>query len=159
MQIRDATVEDASAACQVLRQSIEQLCVADHRNDPVTLARWLANKTPANVASWMVRSDNSLLLVVEDAAVQAVGAVTDAGEITLNYAAPNARFRGASRILLAALEARAAQRGNLRCTLFSTETAHRFYHARGYVDDGPPDRKYGTAGGYPMSKSLAAQKS
>jgi GNAT superfamily N-acetyltransferase len=157
MQIRDAMIEDAPAACQVLRQSIEQLCDADHRNDPVILARWLSNKTPANLASWIARPDHSLFLAVEDATVLAVGAVTDAGEITLNYVAPNARFRGASRTLLAALEARAAQRGNLRCTLFSTETAHRFYRARGYVDDGPPDRKYGMAGGYPMSKPLAVQ--
>jgi GNAT superfamily N-acetyltransferase len=157
MQIRDAVVEDAPAACQVLRQSIEQLCAADHRNDPVILTRWLSNKTPANIASWIARADNSLLLAVEAETIMAVGAVTDAGEITLNYVAPNARFRGASRILLAALEARAAQRGNPRCTLFSTETAHRFYRARGYVDDGPPDRKYGTAGGYPMAKALAAQ--
>lgn len=159
MRIRDAVVEDATAACQVLRQSIEQLCAADHHNDPSILARWLSNKTPANVASWITRADNSLLLAVEDATILAVGGVTDAGEITLNYVAPNARFRGASRMLLAALEARAAQRGNLCCTLFSTETAHRFYRAMGYVDDGPPDRKYGAAGGYPMSKTLAAQNS
>jgi GNAT superfamily N-acetyltransferase len=158
MEIRDAVAEDAAAACQVLRHSIEQLCEADHRNDPVILARWLSNKTAANVAAWIARPDNSLLLAVEVNRILAVGAVTDAGEITLNYVAPNARFRSASRILLAALEARAAQRGNLRCNLFSTETAHRFYRARGYVDDGPPDRKYGMAGGYPMSKALAAQK-
>ncbi|HEX3993849.1 MAG TPA: GNAT family N-acetyltransferase [Acetobacteraceae bacterium] len=75
-----------------------------------------------------------------------------------NYVAPNARFRGASRALLAALEARAVERGNLRCTLFSTATAHRFYCARGYVDDGPPDRKFGTEGGYPMSTILVAQE-
>ena len=157
MQIRDAIVGDAPAACQVLRQSIEQLCEADHRNDPVTLARWLSNKTAANVASWIARPDNSLLLAVENETVLAVGAVTDAGEITLNYVAPNARFCGVSRTLLAALEARAVQRGNLRCTLTSTETAHRFYRARGYVGDGPPDHKYGMEGGYPMSKALAAQ--
>jgi GNAT superfamily N-acetyltransferase len=157
MQIRDAIAEDAAAACHVLRQSIEQLCELDHRNDPAILARWLSNKTVANVASWIARSDTSLLLVVEDDSVLAVGSVTDSGEITLNYVAPNARFRGASRSLLAALETRAAQRGNLRCTLFSTATAHRFYRARGYIDDGPPDHKFGSAGGFPMSKVLAVQ--
>src|SRR6202012_2450488 len=55
--------------------------------------------------------------------------------------------------LLGALEARAIKQGNLRCTLSSTETALRFYHANGYAEDGPPDRKYGT-GGYPMSRRL-----
>ena len=35
--IRDATPEDAIAACDVLKESISRLCVADHRNgvDPV----------------------------------------------------------------------------------------------------------------------------
>jgi GNAT superfamily N-acetyltransferase len=157
MQIRDATVDDADAACQVLRQSIEQLCIADHRNDPANLARWLSNKTPENVASWITRADNSVLLAVEDATILAVGAITDAGEITLNYVAPNARFRGVTGTMLAALEVRARQRGNLRCTLTSTETAHRFYLAKGYVDDGPSLQKYGMASGYPMSKAAGGR--
>jgi hypothetical protein len=57
-----------------------------------------------------------------------------------------------------ALEARAIARGNVRCTLNSTETARKFYLANGYVIDGPPDQKYG-AGGYPMSKLLPLQNS
>jgi hypothetical protein len=48
MEIRDAMTEteDAPAACDVLRRSISELCVADHGNDPTILARWLSNKTP-----------------------------------------------------------------------------------------------------------------
>jgi len=46
MKIRDARVVDAPAARQVLRRSIIELCVADHRNDPAILTKWLANKTP-----------------------------------------------------------------------------------------------------------------
>jgi hypothetical protein len=34
MEIREAMTEDAPAACEVLRRSISELCVADHRNDP-----------------------------------------------------------------------------------------------------------------------------
>jgi hypothetical protein len=55
MEIRDATVEDAAPACEVLRRSITQLCVADHANDPAILMPWLANKTPEIVASWIAR--------------------------------------------------------------------------------------------------------
>jgi GNAT superfamily N-acetyltransferase len=80
--------------------------------------------------------------------------VNGAGEITLNYVSPDVRFQGVSRSLLAALEARAAARGHDRCTLFSTETARRFYRDAGYVDTGPPDSKFGTAS-YPMAKRLA----
>jgi GNAT superfamily N-acetyltransferase len=154
VEIRDAAPEDAASACRVLRESISQLCVADHRNDPVILNAWLANKTPEIVAGWARQNGSSLLLAVEGDAVLGVGAVTDAGEITLNYVAPNARFRGVSRVLLRALEARAVERGNKRCTLTSTETAHRYYRSAGYIDDGAPTGKFGTAGGYPMSKEI-----
>jgi GNAT superfamily N-acetyltransferase len=156
--IRNATPEDAAAACHVLRESISRLCVADHRNDPAILNAWLANKTPEIVAAWAVQKANSLLLAVEGDAVLAVGSVTDAGEITLNYVAPAARFRGISRALLNALEARALERGNKRCKLTSTETAHRFYLSAGYVDDGVPTGKFGTNSGYPMSKELVASR-
>ncbi len=102
--------------------------------------------------------NNSVLVAVEDDAILAVGAVTDAGRVTLNYVSPDARFRGVSRALLRALEARAIERGSVRCTLRSTATARQFYLANGYVIDGPPDHKHG-AGGYPMSKPLASHKS
>jgi GNAT superfamily N-acetyltransferase len=154
--IRDAVPEDAAAACHVLRESISRLCVADHRDDPAILNAWLANKTPEMVAAWAVQKGNSLLLAVEGDAVLGVGSVTDAGRITLNYVSPDARFRGVSRALLSALEARAMQRGNSRCTLTSSETAHRFYQSAGYVDEGVPTGKFGTTTGYPMSKEIVA---
>jgi GNAT superfamily N-acetyltransferase len=156
MKIRDAAPADAAAACQVLRRSIVELCVADHHNDPAILDRWLANKTPEIVASWIAQPSSSMLLAIEDGAILAVGSVTDAGEITLNYVSPDARFRGVSRALLRALEGRAVERGNTRCTLLSTETARRFYHSLGYAEDGPPEGKFGTSSSYPMSKQLAA---
>ncbi len=154
MEIRDAVPGDAPAACEVLRRSITELCVADHGGDAAVLERWLGNKTPATVASWIARPRNSVLLAVEGAAVFAVGAVTDAGEITLNYVSPDARFRGASRALLAALEKRAMERGGARCTLKSTETARRFYREAGYADDGPPAGGFGMRSGHPMSKGI-----
>jgi GNAT superfamily N-acetyltransferase len=154
--IRDAVPDDAAAACHVLRESISRLCVADHRDDPAILNAWLANKTPEMVAAWAVQKGNSLLLAIEGDAVLGVGSVTDAGRITLNYVSPDARFRGVSRALLSALEARAMQRGNSRCTLTSSETAHRFYQSAGYVDEGVPTGKFGTTTGYPMSKEIVA---
>jgi GNAT superfamily N-acetyltransferase len=154
IEIRDATAQDALAACEVIRRSISELCVADHANDPAILARWLSNKTPENVASWIARPDSSVLVAAEQGTLLAVGSVTDAGEITLNYVSPDARFRGISRALLRALEARARERGNVRCTLTSTETARRFYTCNGYVEDRSLPGKFGTAGSYAMSKSI-----
>jgi len=154
MKIRDAVPTDAPAACKVLRRSIIELCAADHRNDPVILERWLANKRPEIVDSWIRQPGNSVLVAVEGDAVLAVGSVTDEGEVTLNYVSPDARFRGVSRAMIAALETRAGERGNERCTLLSTDTARRFYRSAGYTEDGPPKGKFGTTGSYPMSKRL-----
>jgi GNAT superfamily N-acetyltransferase len=156
MDIRDAVPADAPAACQVMRRSITELCTADHHNDPAILEPWLANKTPDNVASWIAHPTGSVLVAVEEGIILAVGALTDAGEVTLNYVSPDVRFRGVSRAMLRALEARAVERGNSRCTLLSTETAHRFYQGAGYIEDGPPQGKFGSMGSYPMSKQLAA---
>jgi GNAT superfamily N-acetyltransferase len=155
MIIRDATPADAAKACEVLRDSITELCVADHKRDPDILRRWLASKTPENVATWADNIGRSMLVAVEDDAVLAVGGVKDDGEITLNYVSPKARFRGVSAALLKALENRAAERGAVRATLLSTETAHRFYLSRGYQDTGLPQGKFGTASSYPMAKMLA----
>jgi len=154
VKIRDATAADAAAACEVLRASISELCAADHHNDPEIVRRWLASKTPENVAAWIADADASMLLAVEDDVVLAVGAVRNDGEITLNYVSPAARFRGASSTLLAALEARARERGNTHCKLLSTDTAHRFYLSRGYVGRGEPQHKFGTSSSYPMSKRI-----
>jgi GNAT superfamily N-acetyltransferase len=153
MIIRDAVFEDAPAACETMQRSIAELCAADHNNDPAILQQWLSNKTPEIFRTW-IKPEHSLLVAIEHNRILAVGCVTNAGEITLNYVSPDARFRGVSSALLIALERRAIERGNKRCTLESTETARRFYLSRGYSEDGPAGRKFGTAGGHPMTKHL-----
>jgi GNAT superfamily N-acetyltransferase len=155
IEIRDAVPEDAPAGCLVMRRSIAELCVADHKNDPAILARWLGNKTVENFVDWIRQPDNSLMVAVEDGKILAIGSVTDSGSIGLNYVSPDARFRGVSRALLRALEARAIARKNRNCTLTSTETARRFYLSNGYVASGSATGAFGTGAGHPMSKVLA----
>ena len=70
---------------------------------PGNLDQWLENKTPEVFLSWFNQPDNSVLVAVNDGRVLAVGSVTDAGSINLNYVSPDARFRGVSRALLGAL--------------------------------------------------------
>jgi GNAT superfamily N-acetyltransferase len=136
MEVREARPEDAQEACAVLRRSIVELCAADHGHDSKLFAAWLANKTPEDFVAWMERADASYLLAINGGLIAAVGAVGDDGEILLNYVSPDARFLGASRVLLAALERRATERGAKQCTLISTETARRFYRARGFQETG-----------------------
>lgn len=153
MKIRDATPDDAPAACAIMRRSIMELCIADHGNDAAILQRWLSNKTPEIFRLW-IQPANSLRLAVENDKILAVGCVTADGEITLNYVSPDARFRGVSKALLTDLERRATEQGNATCKLESTETARRFYLARGYTEEGMAGRKFGTISGYPMSKRI-----
>ena len=96
MEIRDAVLIDAVAACDILRRSITELCVADHRNDPALLKRWLANKTPELVESWIAQKTGSFLVAIESDMIIAGGSVTDHGTITLNYVSPHARFRASA---------------------------------------------------------------
>ena len=103
MNIRDAIAADAGAACDVMRRSITELCVADHRNDPTALSAWLSNKTPPSFLSWL-RPGNSVLVAVVGDDIAGVGAVNDGGSITLNYVSPTHRFRGVSKAMLATLE-------------------------------------------------------
>ena len=147
---------DAKAICAVHRRSIIELCVADHHNDTAILAAWLASKTPENVRRWIERPDNNVIVATEGDAILAVGCVTDGGEILVNYVSPDARFRGVSKAITATLESIAGERGAKRCTLVSTETARRFYRSAGYVDDGPPEERFGSKSSYPMAKDLAA---
>jgi GNAT superfamily N-acetyltransferase len=153
LEIRDATEADAEAATEVMRRSITELCLADHNNDPGILDRWLANKKPEIFRTWLQSPNRSYLVAVEAGRIVSVGAVTDAGLITLNYVSPDARLRGVSRAMMAALEQRARDRGCREFTLGSTATARRFYISCGYLEAGPPEPVFGTSG-FPMRKPL-----
>lgn len=145
MEIRRACIEDAAAICVVVRRSIEALCGADHHDDPILLARWLENKTPTTVERWIDNPANRTFVAVEGGEVLAAGCVTEAGEVVLNYVSPDARFRGVSRALLAAMEACARELGRREITLSSTATALRFYRDAGYVEAATPCAKHGVA--------------
>lgn len=130
MLIRAAEPSDAEAACDVLRRSIAELCEADHRNDEIFLANWLANKTPENFRSWLTSSH---VYVAEEAGrLLGVAAVSEMGNVLLNYVAPEARFRGVSKTLLGACEDKARRLACAFISLESTKTAERFYLAQGY---------------------------
>jgi hypothetical protein len=89
-EIRPARPADAVDACRVLQRSISELCDADHHNDPAILEKWLANKTPANVQSWIESPHGYIFVAVNDGAILGVAGVNAAGEITLNYVSPDA---------------------------------------------------------------------
>jgi GNAT superfamily N-acetyltransferase len=156
MEIRRATDEDAERAAAVLRRSIAELCHADHTGDAHTISLWIANKTPENVRRWT--ANQHLFVAAEGDAVLGVASLSRAGEITLNYVSPDARFRGVSKALVARLEEEAAKLGLATLTLTSSATARRFYAACGYTDAGAPVSGFGITQGFPMKKKIAAPR-
>lgn len=155
INVRPAGPIDAEAAAEVLCASISALCIEDHGNDPKVLARWLANKTPDNVRTWIEAPGRVVVAENRDRFV-GIGAAIPSGEILLNYVLPEARFRGVSKAVLCALEAYLRGNGRARSTLCSTRTAHRLYRAAGYVDSGAPETWDGVAA-YPMTKDLSVE--
>ena len=131
LKIRRAMTDDAPQACAVIRRSIIELCNLDHGGDETFLTKWLSNKTVENVSKWILQSQ---FFVAEEAG-QIVGAasMTGSGMITLNYVAPDARFRGVSKALMLSMEENARTLGLAECHLESSQTALRFYQELGYV--------------------------
>jgi GNAT superfamily N-acetyltransferase len=155
MRIRDAFPSDAEAMSQVLVASITELCAEDHRGRPEALAEWTANKTPESIRGWFDRPENRLLVAEEDGAILAVGGFSSEGEITLNYVAPSARFRGVSRAMLAAIEDAMRARGIAEARLDSTKTARRFYLAAGWQEGTGESSKFCHVRCRTMTKRLA----
>lgn len=153
-RIRPATLEDASAACAVVRRSIAKCCADDHRNDPVLVDRWLGNKTVPQFQAWMAHPAACAVVAEHDGAV--VGfAMAQAGEVQLCYLVPEALFKGIGKAMLAALESQAAQAGMTTLRLHSTRTASAFYLRNGFATTGPAVSAFGLEA-LPMAKALAA---
>lgn len=118
---------------RVLIASITDLCAADHGNDPQKIADWTANKTPEGLAEMMAQPGFSMFVAERGGQVAAVGATTGEGDIALIYVDPSARFQGASKALLAHMEADLRAKGYAQARLKATRTARPFYLAQGWA--------------------------
>ncbi|WP_158292216.1 GNAT family N-acetyltransferase [Paracraurococcus ruber] len=155
MLIRGARAADAGPACDLARRSITELCVADWRGDPQVLAAWLANKVPAEFRRWIGRADRAVCVAErEDGRLAGVGMVAWRGEIQLNYVAPEARFQGVGKALMAHMEGHLRDRGVAQASLFSTQVAARFYRSLGYAETGRETSRFGTLDIIAMVKRL-----
>jgi GNAT superfamily N-acetyltransferase len=151
--IRPAVEADIPAMSAVLTQSIAELCSADHRGDPDTIARWTANKTVEGVRAMLGDPRAQLFVAESGGKIAAVGSINDGNRIGLNYVGPPHRFRGVSKALLAAMEDDMRGRGVREATLESTATARQFYTACGWVEaEAPSVGRFITD--YPMRKRL-----
>jgi N-acetylglutamate synthase-like GNAT family acetyltransferase len=133
IQIRQAAPEDAAAVCHVLRRSITEGCVQDHRHDPATLKAWLGNKTPETVSGWFASPTNFSLVAERAGVLVGVALLTQAGKLALCYVLPEAQGQGVGRRLLEGIEAQARAWNIGKIRLHSTLTASAFFARRGYL--------------------------
>ena len=154
MHVRPAQIADADRAIAVVRRSIEELCELDHQRDAATLSLWLSNKTADNMRRWIAA--HTVLVAVEGERMAGVAAVRADGHVLLNYVAPEARFQGASKCLMQAIEAWASTRGLEWLTLDSTATALPFYLSSGWTVAGPPQPGFGVTTSSPMRKIVTS---
>ena len=152
MQVRDAQMKDADEACLVFRRSITELCHCEHLGDASTLAMWFAKKTGENMRRWI--NQNHVFVAIEGKAIIAVGAISNFGEIMLNYVSPDARFRGVSKALIERLETIASELELPVVTLQSSATTRKLYLSAGYRENALPVKGFGVTFGYPMAKQL-----
>ena len=153
--IRRAAPSDAAAACDIVRRSIVELCIADHRLDEPTISQWLANKTVENIGGWIGSADHIALVAEREHAIVGFGLLNRSGKLALLYVAPTARLAGISKALLATLEQEAMDAEIKEISLESSVTARRFYQRCGYVSAGDPVAGFGVTKGYPMTKRIA----
>ena len=152
--IRAAAEDDVAAACVLVRRAISDLCMADHHNMPAIVEGLLINKTPENMRSWII-TPGSFVFVAEAGPVLAgVGGLTGDGEITLLYVAPEFRFQGVSKALLAACEERARAMRLPRLRLTTSFTARQFFLDRGYEVEEEEGDIFGSADGCELRKEL-----
>lgn len=143
IDIRQATPDDATAACTLLRRSIEQGCATDHGQRPEVLQAWLGNKTTQNVLTWVASPSN--YVVVADQAGQVVGLalLTQAGKLALCYVQPDTLRSGIGSALLGAVEAQARTWNISKLHMHSPASASAFFERHGYINAGKDKACFG----------------
>jgi len=143
IDIRQATPDDATAACTLLRRSIEEACVADHGQRPEVLQAWLGNKNTQTVLAWFASASNYAILAERDGQIAGMALLTQAGKLALCYVQPDILRSGIGSALLAAVEARAREWNISKLHMHSPTSASGFFERHGYVNAGKDKACFG----------------
>lgn len=141
--IRRAVPGDATAACNLLRRSIEEGCRADHQDHPAVLGAWLGNKTPANVVAWFSTPSNYAVVAESEGELVGMSLLNQAGKVALCYVLPDALRCGVGRALLAALEDQARAWNIAKLHLHSPASASSFFERHGFINAGKDKSCFG----------------
>ncbi len=151
--IVEAKPEHAHEVCDAMRESIEKLCVVDHKNDPKILESWLSNKTPENCKLWIESKEGKSFVAIAQEGPAGIATIGKNGHIYLCYMHPDKAGEGFGKQLISACGDQALAWGLKQMTVDSTQTAKAFYESQGFEQSGEPsaeDDMYS----YPLSKQL-----
>lgn len=136
--IKVADLSHVLGIAEVLKRSIKELCVSDHKNNPSKLEDWLINKTPENVSKWINNPSNHILVALNNKIeIIGVSAINNEGEILLNYLLPEFLSKGIGKCMLYEMELFAKKSGITRIIALSTLTALDFYKRNGFKEISP----------------------
>ncbi|WP_323782146.1 GNAT family N-acetyltransferase [Leisingera sp.] len=137
---------------QLLIASIRDLCRADHGGDAARIADWTADKSPAQIVSW-IDGPGRYWLAERGGGAEAVGGLEPEGTVSLLYVSPNAAGRGSGSMLLGHLETELRGAGHSDGRLNATRAALGFYQSYGWQRVDAPEGFCGTSC-IPMRKAL-----
>lgn len=153
--MRSAITDDADAACEAVRRSIEEICGPDYGHEESVMADWLANKSLDNFRKWIEAPDAySVVAVSANGDVVGFGRISQAGFVQMCYIVPEALYQGYGKALLIAMEQQAVKWGLEIVKLNSSITAKAFYERNGYQLNGEPKMFGSTLGDFPFAKEL-----
>lgn len=143
IEIRQALLSDAPAACALLRRSIAEGCAPDHLGQSDILDNWLGNKTPQTVAAWFSTPSNHAVVAERDGQLLGLGLLTQAGKVALCYVLPDTLRAGVGRALLGALEQQARCWNISKLHLHSPASSSAFFERHGYANAGKEKACFG----------------
>lgn len=133
--INTANVDDANQACDVLVESIREVCGPDYEDIPGYIEEWLANKTPSMLRQWIEHDSNEFFVSRGTSGVlNGVACIGKNGEIFLCYVRPESLGKGVGKELVRKMKEIAANWGLSEIIAYSTVTAKDFYLSQGFED-------------------------
>ncbi len=151
--IIQAKTNHSQAICDVIKQSIQMLCVADHNNDPDILKSWLKNKTPENCKLWIESKQSKSFVAISNDIPIGISQIGRNGYIFLCYLHPDEKGKGIGKQLLVACEKQALIWKLDNMVVDSSYTAKPFYKSQGFKSCGEPFTEDNLRS-YPLVKRL-----
>jgi ribosomal protein S18 acetylase RimI-like enzyme len=132
ISIRPARFTEAARIAELWTRSIREVSSHAYEDTPELMDFWTANKTPETIRRLIGGLGTTMVVAELDGQLAGLAIMTNEGEITSCYVAPEAVRHGVGRRLMEHLEAEARDCGHDSVRLNSSLNAIGFYERLGY---------------------------